>query len=281
MKPIIVGTDFSEGSYVALELAVDVANRMQTDILLIWVKREKKLFSDSQLETMTNLAKDKLQELCNKCQPGMKHGNVEWQIVEGKVATAMAHAATKNSALMMIIGTNGASGFEKYWMGSTAVRIVQEAPCPVLTIRQGYDFHKHLDRIVVPIRVNANSRQKVPPAATMAQLFDSEVHLLGLLEVKDEEGALRTYVSQSADYLERDGVRYKFLIRDYSNSSYSDAVLGYADEVKADLVVINTEQDRIISQLFLGTNAQQIVHKSQLPVLCIHPEDYINVSARV
>ena len=49
MKPIIVGTDFSEGSYVALELAVDVANRMQTDILLIWVKREKKLFSDSQL----------------------------------------------------------------------------------------------------------------------------------------------------------------------------------------------------------------------------------------
>ena len=62
---------------------------------------------------------------------------------------------------------------------------------------------------------------------------------------------------------------------------YSDTVLGYAEEVKADLVVINTEQDRIISQLFLGTNAQQIVNKSQIPVLCIHPEDYINVSAKV
>ena len=28
---------------------------------------------------------------------------------------------------MIIVGTNGASGFEKYWMGSTAVRVVQDA----------------------------------------------------------------------------------------------------------------------------------------------------------
>ena len=46
MKPIIVGTDFSEGSYVALELAVDVANRLQSDIILIWARREKLLFSN-------------------------------------------------------------------------------------------------------------------------------------------------------------------------------------------------------------------------------------------
>ena len=279
MKPIIVGTDFSEGSQIALELAVDVANRMQTDIMLVWVKREKKLFSDNQLDTMTNLAKDKMQELCDKLQPGMKHGKIEWKIVSGKVSAALASLANRLSALMIIVGTNGASGFEKYWMGSTAVRVVQDAPCPVLSIRAGYDFHKKLERIVVPIRVNANSRQKVPPAASMAKIFGSEVHVLGLLELKEEEGALRTYVSQSTDYLEREGVPYQFRIRNFD--SYSDAVLRYADEVAADLVVINTEQDKIISQLFLGTNAQQIVNKSQVPVLCIHPEDYINVSAKV
>jgi nucleotide-binding universal stress UspA family protein len=110
----------------------------------------------------------------------------------------------------------------------------------------------------------------------MAKVFGAEVHLLGLLELKEEEGALRTYVSQSADYMEREGVRHSYLIRECS--TYSDTVLGYADEVKADLVVINTEQDRIISQLFLGTNAQQIVHNSQLPVLCVHPADIFTLS---
>ncbi|MBP3740131.1 MAG: universal stress protein [Bacteroidales bacterium] len=279
MKSIIVGTDFSEGSYVALELAVDVANRLQCGIMLVWVKREKKLFTNDQLDMMTNLAKDKLEELCDKYSPMMKHGKIHNEILTGKVSTAIAEAAKRELSPMIIIGTNGASGFEKYFIGSQAARIVQDSPCPVLTIRQGYDFHKRLERIVCPIRVNANSRQKVPPAATMCKIFGAEVHILGLLDLKEEESALRTYMTQSVDYLEREGVPYHYEIRTYS--TYSDTVLAYADEIKADLVIINTEQDKVISQLFLGTNAQQVVHKSQIPVLCIHPADYINVVAKV
>lgn len=279
MKSIIVGTDFSEGSYAALELAVDVANRMQCDILLVWVRREKMLFTGEQLDMLTNLAKDKLKALCDRYAPKMTAGRIHSRIINGKVSAAIAEVAKRELAPLIIIGTNGASGFEKYVIGSQAARIVQDSPCPVLTMRQGFDFHKRLERIVVPLRVNANSRQKVPPAASMAKIFGSEVHILGLLDLKEEESALRTYINQSTDFLEREGVPYHFEIRTYS--TYSDTVLNYADEIKADLVIINTEQDRVISQLFLGTNAQQIVHKSQIPVLCIHPEDYINVAAKV
>lgn len=279
MKSIIVGTDFSEGSYAALELAVDVANRMQCDILLVWVRREKMLFTGEQLDMLTNLAKDKLKALCDRYAPKMTAGRIHSRIINGKVSAAIAEVAKRELAPLIIIGTNGASGFEKYVIGSQAARIVQDSPCPVLTMRQGFDFHKRLERIVVPLRVNANSRQKVPPAASMAKIFGSEVHILGLLDLKEEESALRTYINQSTDFLEREGVPYHFEIRTYS--TYSDTVLNYADEIKADLVIINTEQDRVISQFFLGTNAQQIVHKSQIPVLCIHPEDYINVAAKV
>ena len=279
MKSIIVGTDFSEGSYVALELAVDVANRMQCDILLVWVRREKMLFTGDQLEMLSTLAKEKLQALCEKYAPKMTRGSIHHTIVSGRVSTAISEVAKRELSPLIVIGTNGASGFEKYLIGSQAARIVQDSPCPVLTIRQGYDFHKRLERIVVPLRVNTNSRQKVPPAATMAKIFGSEVHILGLRDLKEEESALRTYIGQSTDYLEREGIPYHFEIRNYS--TYSDTVLGYADEIKADLVIINTEQDRVISQFFLGTNAQQVVHKSQIPVLCIHPEDYINIAAKV
>lgn len=279
MKSIVVGTDFSEGSFVALELATDIANRMQCDLHLVWVRREKMLFTGEQLDMLTKLAKDKLQELSEKYSPLMTAGNLHYSIVNGRVSTALAEVARREMSPLIVIGTNGASGFERYVIGSQASRIVQDSPCPVLTMRQGYDFHKRLERIVVPIRVNANSRQKVPPAATMARIFNSEVLLLGLLDLKEEESALRTYLNQGVDYLERENVAYKVEIRSYSN--YCDAVLNYSDEQKADLVVINTEQDRVISQFFLGTNAQQVVHKSQIPVLCIHPEDYINVAAKV
>lgn len=272
MRSIIVGTDFSEGSYVALELAIDIANRMECDIEVIWVKRQKRLMDDEQVDMLSKLAEEKLRYLCEKkYQPLMKHGKMRWEICEGKVAPVLARHAVHANAPLIVIGTNGASGFEKYWMGSTAVRIVQEATVPVITIRQGFDFHKDLERIVVPLRVNLNSRQKVPPAAELARLFNSEVHLLGLFDDEAQTNELQIYLMQAAELLGKQGVRCTSSKRKYSN--YSDAVLGYAESINADLVVINTEQDRMLAQLFLGTNAQQIVHNAQLPVLCVHPND--------
>ena len=276
MRSIIVGTDFSEGSYIALELAVDIANRMECSIEVIWVKRQKRLMDDEQVDMLAHLAEEKLVGLCEKYQPKLKYGKMRWEICEGKVAPVLARHAIHANAPLIVIGTNGASGFEKYWMGSTAVRIVQEAPVPVLTIRQGFNFHKDLERIVVPIRVNVNSRQKVPPAATMAKIFGAEIHILGLSDSPDQLPQLRAYIMQTAEFLGNENIKYTSAIKNYTN--YSDAVLSYADSINADMVVINTEQDRIISQFFLGTNAQQIVHNSQIPVLCVHPADIFSFS---
>lgn len=271
MKPIIVGTDFSQGSYVALEVAVDIANKMGSDIKLIWVRKEKKLVSSEILDETARNAAEQLTALCNKHNPSMKFGRIEWEILGGKVENAIAEAVHQYDGSMVVIGTNGASGYEKFIMGSTAVRIVQEVPCPVLTIREGFNFHKALERIVVPIRVNANSRQKVPPAAHMAKIFGSKVFILGLIETAQDAFTLKTYLKQVEQYMAQEGIEYHSVGRRYDN--YTQTVLQYCDDVKADLVVINTEQDRLLARLFLGTNAQQILHKSQIPVLCIHPED--------
>lgn len=271
MRSIIVGTDFSEGSYVALELAVDIANRMECNIDIIWVKRPKRLMDSDQLDTLSKLAEEKLVALCEKHQPHLKHGKMRWEICEGKVAPVLSRHATHANAPLIVIGTNGASGFEKYWMGSTAVRIVQEATVPVITIRQGFDFHKDLERIVLPLRVNLNSRQKVPPTADIARLFGSEVHLLGLHDADFQINELQIYLMQAAELFKKQGIRYTSSLLQYSN--YSDTLLNYAENVNADLVVINTEQDRKLAQLFLGTNAQQIVHNAQMPILSVHPND--------
>lgn len=271
MKSIIVGTDFSKGSYVALDIAVDIANQFKTGIRLLWIKKEKKLLSNDQMEITSHLAEEKLQQLCEQKQPQLRHSEISWSIMSGKVASCIAEEARKEDSPMVVIGTNGASGFEKYWMGSTAVRIVQEAPCPTLTIREGFNFHKKLDNIVVPIRINANSRQKVNPAAQMAKIFGSQVHILGLIETAQDAMTLRTYLKQVEEFFSREGIPYHSCGRRYEN--YSKTVLDYASSINADLVVINTEQDRLLARLFLGTNAQQIVHNSQIPVLCIHPED--------
>ena len=273
MSSIVVGTDFSNGSYMALELAIDIANKMNTDVKLVWVKREKKLFTDEQLESAINLAGDKLVELQEKYSRRLKGGRIITEVRNGKVAQVLGDVAREEKAPMIVCGTNGASGFERYFMGSTAVRIVMDSPCPVLTIREGFNFHKDLENIVMPIRVNETSRQKVPFTTEMARIFGAKVHILGLIDSPVYASDLRTYIFQTEEFLKQSGVKYESIVKRYSN--YCDTVMHYAEDIDADLVAINTEQNNPlnVARIFLGTNAQQIVHRSQIPILCIHPHD--------
>ena len=276
-KTIIVGTDFSKGSYVALELAVDIAKKIHADIQLMWVCREKMLYTDDQNNYVRNLATQKMDDLCEKYQPQLEGTTITPMIMQGKVAPMLAAQAEKANATMIVIGTNGASGFEKYWMGSTAVRIVQEATCPVLSIREGFNFHKSLERILVPLNMSTNSRQKLPVAVKMAKAFDAHIHLLGQYENNSQAQTVGIYMKQAETFLQKQNVAYTSETMLAKN--LPEEALAYADTINADLIVISTEQEQVLSSLFIGTNAQQFVHHSLIPILSVHPAD-INSLAR-
>ncbi|MBR5778360.1 MAG: universal stress protein [Bacteroidales bacterium] len=276
-RTIIVGTDFSKGSYVALELAVDIANKIHADIQLMWVCREKLLYTDDQNNYVRNLATQKLEDLCEKHQAKLTNTKITSMIMQGKVAPILAAEAEKVNASMIVIGTNGASGFEKYWMGSTAVRIVQEATCPVLSIREGFNFHKKLERILVPLNMSTNSRQKLPVAVKMAKAFDAQINILGQYENNTQAQTVGIYIKQAEAFLEKQNIPYTTEFMQSKN--LADDVLSYAETINSDLIVISTEQDNVLSSLFIGTNAQQLVHHSLVPILSVHPAD-INTIAR-
>jgi nucleotide-binding universal stress UspA family protein len=54
---------------------------------------------------------------------------------EGYPATVIEDEAAVQHADMIVIGTRGRSGLKHLLLGSIAERVVQKAPCPVLTVR--------------------------------------------------------------------------------------------------------------------------------------------------
>jgi nucleotide-binding universal stress UspA family protein len=54
---------------------------------------------------------------------------------EGYPATVIEDEAVAQRADMIVIGTRGRSGLKHLLLGSIAERVVQKAPCPVLTVR--------------------------------------------------------------------------------------------------------------------------------------------------
>jgi nucleotide-binding universal stress UspA family protein len=55
---------------------------------------------------------------------------------EGDPSAVIIEMAEKDGVDAVIMGTHGHSGVKQWLLGSTAQRVVQHAPCAVLTVRK-------------------------------------------------------------------------------------------------------------------------------------------------
>ena len=56
-------------------------------------------------------------------------------MITGRPAQAIVEHATTDGFDLIVMGTHGRTGLSHVVMGSIAERVVQKAPCPVLTVK--------------------------------------------------------------------------------------------------------------------------------------------------
>lgn len=276
-KTLLVGIDFSDCSVNALEHAVSLAEKAEANIKMIWVNKpdNTRNLIDISNEEVLHEAEKRLQGLASKYQPRLKNGKIDFITRKGKVYKELVAAAEEFDVFLILIGTHGSSGFEEFWIGSNANRIVSATERPVITIRGGVDINRTIERIVMPIDSTIESRQKVPITALLAKYFNAEVHVLAthITSVKDVRDRIMEYVKQVERYLEENQVRY--LVKEVEAGNISDSVVDYATTINANLISIMDEQEKAASNIWLGPYAQQMVNHSPIPVLVVHAKNYI------
>lgn len=175
---------------------------------------------------------------------------------------------------MIITGTHGVSGFEEFWIGSNARRIVTSAPCSVITIRYDFCPTKTINKIILPIDSSLDTRQKVPITCDIAEVFGAEIHIVITSNSVSDKKIAKSYAKQTIDYIESRGM--KPIVVETSKKPLE--VIEYAKKVGADLISIMTEQEVSTISLLLGASAEQVVTHSPIPVLSVHPKDLYNIT---
>jgi nucleotide-binding universal stress UspA family protein len=281
MKEIIVAIDFSKGSINALKYAITIANKTDSDIMMVWVKKpssNESLYSVD--KTIMDEAKKRFESLVFDFKNKLK-GKLNYKVLEGKVYKEIVNLAKYTDADLIISGTHGVSGFEKYWIGSNAYKIVSASECPVITVRNNYNVKTTIKRIVLPIDDSVETRHKVPFAAEIAKAFDAEVHILLLYhkEITDSILKVESYSKQVADLLK--GKEIKYVLASIKGEKDPFQTIKYAEKVEADLIAIMTEQEESPLSFILGKFAQETVNYSPIPVLTVQPKEIFNTSSGI
>ncbi len=141
VRRILVPIDFSENAASVLDWAAHLAKEHGSRILLLHVYHLPVEFQ--QLEgaylppdfwsTVKNEAEQQLGRFAEDLRGrGLE---VEALVREGYPATVIVEEAESLEADLLVIGTHGLSGLKHMLLGSIAERVVQKAPCPVLTVK--------------------------------------------------------------------------------------------------------------------------------------------------
>jgi nucleotide-binding universal stress UspA family protein len=275
MSKIIVAIDFSDCSINAFLHALSIAQHTKSDLVLVWVQKAEdhtdKFEKNGQVAT--NEVENAFGDLIGKYQPELPDNKILWKIRTGKVYTEIPKEAKTDKAFLVVAGTHGASGFEKFWIGSNANRIVSACNCPVITIRGGINIKKPLKKIVLTIDSTPETRQKASFTGLLAKSHDAEVIILKTYssKMKEVRQNVDLYASQVERFYIQENVKFSTVSKEAE--SVPAAIIDYGNEINANLISIMTEQESKASTLWLGPYAQQIVNQSPIPVLSIHSRD--------
>jgi nucleotide-binding universal stress UspA family protein len=270
MKHLLVAFDFSRNAHKALDFALLFANKTGADLSLVWVDSTSTPDNELSIEQELRIETKKyFDDILNQYQPRLTKGKLDVILRKGKVYNEVAMAARKVEADVVFAGTHGVSGFEQYWIGSNAYRIVTSSPCPVITIRSDYAIKKDIKRIILPLDSTAETGQKLPFACKLAAYFKAEIHLLALYNTNLTaiRHRIKSHADKAATCFDEQGIKH--VIKEIEADKIVNSVLDYASEVDADMISIMTEQTTTTASMFLGPYAQQLINYSLIPVLCL------------
>jgi len=277
MNRIVVPIDFGEQSQIALEQAAHLAKMIQAELTLVYVMESggflSRFVSKGQDEEMRKEIDKKLDELIDKVEKdqGVKCDRI---IAHGSVYDKVAEVADMLSAKFIVMGTNGSAVARKRFIGSNTLRIVRESKVPVITIK-GKHHRDGCRNIVVPLDLTKETREKVNKAMEFAKMYNADIRIVSVLFTTDEfiVNRLTRQLSQVKAYVEKHSTRCtaEIIKGIKGEESLGQIIVDYANKVEGDLLLIMTQQEQDITDLFIGSAAQEIINKSDIPVLSIVP----------
>ncbi len=139
---ILFPTDFSEGALYAFPYAVDLAKNYGAKLYLIHVLYDMAAASGLHIphtsmkvlyQDLYDDAKKTIESFAYEMRKGF--ADIEFAVLRGVPYEETLKFADATGIDLIVIGTHGRKGLDRMLYGSTAERVVRNAKCPVLTVR--------------------------------------------------------------------------------------------------------------------------------------------------
>jgi nucleotide-binding universal stress UspA family protein len=285
IRSIVAGISAVDKPDPVLASALDVVERTGATLHLVHAFQlpglvwdpftQTGLMDASQLDDYTRAIQTRLEA---QVRAVTSDEGIHIEVVAGPPATMILAAAVRESADLILVGATRRGTFPRAILGTTAQRVLREAPVPVLVVRDRLSLH--LDRVLLTTDLSEFSAAIHEAGLDVIEtLFGEQTPELRSLHVVYQGGDLPFPLQQdlvqeaTAKSLSRFITQRRVRVRPVEPAiRYGDPsreIVAEAADWRAELLVVGTHGRRAPARWFLGSVAEASIRRAVTNVLVI------------
>lgn len=135
---IVVPVDFSDESFAAIDVAIDIAGDASKVTVLHVMPNHDNQEHDLLVQAIDHAKRRNLtQEVLRERFDDLQHRQLDMEVTFGDPGHRIAELAEILHAGLIVMPSHGRTGIKRLYVGSVAERVVRLAHCPVLVLRNG------------------------------------------------------------------------------------------------------------------------------------------------
>lgn len=268
MNKILVPTDFSEPSKVAVFYAANLAKSLDATITLLAVVNlntatHNVINKQHLLDAMIEGAQDDAAQLISEINANVSEGiSIDFKWITGfPIHEQIEQFVQDHDMDMIVMGTKGATGLKKVLIGSNAAAVIDNSSVPVIAVPDSAAY-ENIKKIVYA--TDLNNVEEIKTIAMFASLFDAAIKVLHVRPTdsvhKLDENEIITDLKKQAKY---DQIDFSITHGDH----IAEAVEKFTTEQHADLLVMFTHKLDFYEKLFGRGVTRELAFHGQVPLL--------------
>jgi nucleotide-binding universal stress UspA family protein len=285
IKTILCPVDFFAASDAAVSYAAGLAGNYGAGIHLLHVitpvpvtAYEYAVDTTQIMKSMEESAEAELVKLAARVKEAGISAEIE--IRAGDVYDEIKRSIDVLKPQIVVMGTHGRRGVERWFMGSTTEKLLRHSPVPLITISAGGVKPEvpRFRRILVTTDFSDGTADALAYAFSVAQENESKITLLHVVHdvAADVSGKYRESLMQGVQKQLDDLVPSEATTSCDVNSEVEVGVpyriiLRVLEDERIDLLVMNIHGKGMLDRALLGSTAERVVRVAPCPVMLIPP----------
>jgi nucleotide-binding universal stress UspA family protein len=264
LKKILFPTDFGESMDAALESAINVAKKFDSELILLHVLPEK-ITTDHLKELVTK----KMEEMVSQItEQGIECYS---ELIIGNQVEVICDTAERKGVNLVLLGASKARKLE-YKLGSSSDEIIRNVSMPVWVIEK--DKSLNVKNILCPVDFSDESKVALDNALHVCRRFDAELKILHVVKSHGEEYSKFNLelTFQEAETREKTNAKFDEFLKGVNLTDVNwekEVIFGDASteiiksikDNKIDILVMGSTGNTGLKRLLIGSVTQKVSRK--------------------